>query len=97
VAADEATLRRLARASGLSTLELRRYMQIEETTVEAVPAASLAARMRRVGRLRRDLGLSFDAIAVIVRLLDRIDALEGRTRSRLTVRIVDEEPPARER
>jgi hypothetical protein len=97
VAADEATLRRLARASGLSTLELRRYMQIEETTVERVPAAALAARMRRVRRLRRDLGLSFDAIAVIVRLLDRIDALEGRTRSRLTVRIVDEESPARER
>jgi hypothetical protein len=95
MAADEATLRRLARASGLSRIELHRYMQIEEMTVEALPAAELAARLRRVRRLRRDLGLSLDAIAIIVRLLDRIDALEGRTRSRMTVRILDEEPPAR--
>jgi hypothetical protein len=95
MAADEATLRRLARASGLSRIELHRYMQIEEEmTVEALPAAELAARLRRVRRLRRDLGLSLDAIAIIVRLLDRIDALEGRTRSRMTVRILDEEPPA---
>jgi hypothetical protein len=95
MAADEATLRRLARASGLSRIELQRYMQVEEITVEALPSAELAARLRRVRRLRRDLGLSLDAIAIIVRLLDRIDALEGRTRSRMTVRILDEEPPAR--
>jgi hypothetical protein len=94
VAADEATLRSLARASGLSRLELRRYLQIEEMRVEALPAAVLAARLRRVRRLRRDLGLSFDAIAIILRLLDRIDALERPTRSRLTVRIVDGDTPA---
>jgi hypothetical protein len=94
MAADDATLRRLARASGLSPLELRRYMQVEEATVETLPAAVLAARLRRVRRLRRDLGLSFDAIAIIVRLLDRIESVEGRGRSRMTVRIVEEKPPA---
>ncbi len=93
MAADEATLRSLARASGLSRLELRRYLQIEEMRVETLPAAVLVARLRRVRRLRRDLGLSFDAIAIVLRLLDRIDSLERPTRSRLTVRIVDEESP----
>jgi hypothetical protein len=30
-------------------------------------------------RLRRDLGLSMDAVVIIQRLLDRIEALESRT------------------
>jgi hypothetical protein len=46
-------------------------------------------RRRRARRLRRDLGLSADAVVIIVRLLDRIEVLEGRRRPRSTARILD--------
>jgi hypothetical protein len=47
-------------------------------------------RRRRARRLRRDLGLSADAVVIIVRLLDRIEVLEGRRRARPRARILDE-------
>jgi hypothetical protein len=47
-------------------------------------------RRRRARRLRRDLGLPADAVVIIIRLLDRIEVLEGRRRNRPTARILDE-------
>jgi hypothetical protein len=38
-------------------------------------------RLRRIRRLRRDLGLDVEAVAIVVRLLDRIEALERRPSS----------------
>jgi MerR HTH family regulatory protein len=73
-------LRRLARASGLSQTEVRRFLQLGVVTFTGEPVQpALLRRLRRVRRMRRDLGLSLDAIAIIVRLLDRLEAVEGRT------------------
>ncbi len=41
--------------------------------------AVTAIRVRRMVRLRADLGVSFVGAAIIVDLLERIDRLEGRT------------------
>jgi chaperone modulatory protein CbpM len=35
-------------------------------------------RARKALRLKRDLGLNFDAVALVMELLDRIDDLERR-------------------
>jgi len=40
--------------------------------------AATAARLRRMLRLRSDLGVSFLGAAIIVDLLERLDRLEGR-------------------
>ena len=40
--------------------------------------AATAARLRRMLRLRADLGVSFVGAAIIVDLLERLDRLEGR-------------------
>ncbi len=48
-------------------------------------------RIRRVHRLRQQLGLDFEAIEIIVRLVDRIERLEGRRgRQDITVRVLEE-------
>jgi MerR HTH family regulatory protein len=92
VAADEALLRRLARSSGLRTDEVRRLVQLEVVLVggEAVRPA-LLRRLRRIRRLSRDLDLSLDAAIIVIRLLDRIEALEGASRLR-RVRVLDDPP-----
>jgi hypothetical protein len=36
-------------------------------------------RVRRIRRLRRDLGLSYDVIALVLPLVERIEELEPRT------------------
>jgi chaperone modulatory protein CbpM len=41
---------------------------------------SAVARARKALRLKRDLGLNFDAVALVMELLDRIDELERRLR-----------------
>jgi hypothetical protein len=91
VAADDTLLRKLARSCGLRMDEVRRLVQLEVVAVSGEPVhPALLRRLRRVRRLRRDLGLSLDAAIIIVRLLDRIDALEGtRVRSR-RVRVPDD-------
>ena len=38
------------------------------------------AQLRRIARLHADLALNYAAIALVVELLDRIEALEGRRR-----------------
>ena len=48
-------------------------------------------RIRRVHRLRRQLGLDYDALEIIVRLVDRIEQLEGRGgHHQITVRVLEE-------
>lgn len=47
-------------------------------------------RIRRVHRLRRQLGLDYEALEIIVRLVDRIERLEGeRGRHGITVRVLE--------
>lgn len=43
--------------------------------------ASLRQRVRRIRRLHRDLGLTYDVIALVLPLLDRIEELERRRAS----------------
>jgi hypothetical protein len=80
VASEDDLLRTLARASGLSQREVRTFVQLGIVTFTGEPVQpALLRRLRRVRRMRRDLDLSLDAIVIILRLLDRLDALEGRT------------------
>jgi hypothetical protein len=91
--ADDLLVRRLARASGLRRDEVRRFVRIDLVAVGEGPShAVLLRRLRRVRRLRQDLGLSLDAVVIIVRLLDRIEELEGTSSRRTAVRIIDEPP-----
>lgn len=70
-------LHRLARSTGLTRAELRRFVELDLLLVGRGPAeATMMRRLRRARRLRRDLGLSLDAVAIILRLLDRIEALQ---------------------
>jgi len=59
----------------------RRELQAYEaagllTLAEAGPSEADLRRVRRIRRLRRDLGLSYDAIEVVLRLVDRLEAAE---------------------
>jgi DNA-binding transcriptional MerR regulator len=52
------------------------------------PAEAQMQRVRRIRRLRRDLGLSDDAIDIVPRLVDRLEAAErARPESRPALRI----------
>lgn len=75
--ADDDVMRRLARSSGLSRAEVGHLVELEVVVAgSGAPETALVRRLRRARRLRRDLGLSFDAVAIILRLLDRIELLE---------------------
>jgi hypothetical protein len=75
--ADDDVMLRLARSSGLSRAEVGRLVELEVVVAgPGAPDTVLVRRLRRARRLRRDLGLSFDAVAIILRLLDRIELLE---------------------
>lgn len=70
-------LRRLARSTGLTRAEIRRFVDLDVLLVRrGLAEAAMMRRLRRARRLRRDLGLSLDAVAIILRLLDRIEALQ---------------------
>ncbi len=70
-------LRRLARSTGLTRAEIRRFVDLDVLLVRrGLAEAAMMHRLRRARRLRRDLGLSPDAVAIILRLLDRIEALQ---------------------
>jgi hypothetical protein len=94
VQVDEEIVRRLARSSGLTRAEVRHVL---EFYVGAVPGGvvqpALLRRLRKAHRLRRDLGLSMDAVVIILRLLDRLERLEGTGAGSVTVTVVDHERP----
>ncbi|HEY0409542.1 MAG TPA: chaperone modulator CbpM [Candidatus Dormibacteraeota bacterium] len=48
---------------------------------EGGPSEADLRRVRRIRRLRRDLGLSYEAIEIVLRLVDRLEAAEQRPRS----------------
>jgi hypothetical protein len=79
--AETDRVRKVARWSGLSRAELVRYVELEVLTLSEPPLPPAEVRrLRRLRRLRQDLGLEVDAVAIITRLLDRIEVLEGRQR-----------------
>jgi MerR-like DNA binding protein len=85
-------LRRLAHSSGLRPTEVRYFIQVGVITLtdQGVPPAMIR-RLRRARRLRRDLGLSVDAIAIILRLVERVEALEGTHPRGLVARVIDDQ------
>jgi hypothetical protein len=64
--------------------ELVRYRTYGLIFEDDLASPALARRVRRIRRLRRDLGLSYDTIAMVVRLLERIDELEAQQQPRTT-------------
>jgi MerR HTH family regulatory protein len=91
VVPEEELLRRMARASGLRRTEVRRLVQLDVVVTGEEPIGpAVLRRLRRARRLRRDLGLSLDAVAIILRLVDRIEALEGRQTSGPVPRVLDD-------
>jgi hypothetical protein len=90
MAADH-RLRRLGQVSGFSRRDLVRLQRLDLIAMpEGEPSELLLRRLRRIGRLRRDLGLELEAAAVVLRLLDQIEA-SGRpvAARRWAVRVVD--------
>lgn len=71
-------LRELARISRMEVAEVRRYYRAGIVEVEAGSLTETTVRrLRRARRLRRDLGLELDAIAIIIRLLDQLEHRPG--------------------
>jgi DNA-binding transcriptional MerR regulator len=72
----------LAEAVGLSAVALGRlvHLGLVEPDVAGTRefSAAAAARLRRMVRLRRDLGVNLTGAAIIVDLLERIERLEAK-------------------
>ena len=84
-AEDAVELIVVARQAGLKIVHVRRYLEFG--LFEPHPAAaaepprfdpSIAARVARAERLRRDLGLNYAGAVLVCELLDRISELEVR-------------------
>jgi hypothetical protein len=90
---DSELVRRLARSSGLSRSEVSHFLELDVVTLsDQTVRPALVRRLRRVRRMRRDLGLSLDAVVIIMRLLDRIETLEGSRPYGVTARVLDQRP-----
>ncbi len=76
----------LARAAGLPPRLLLRLCElgivdaVEERQGELMFAVDAVPRLRRVLRLRHDLGLGWNSLALVADLLERIERLESRLR-----------------
>jgi hypothetical protein len=86
----------LERRTGMTRRELEVY---DPETLDRWRQAALDAelddetvwRIRRVRRLHRQLGLDYESIEIILRLVDRLEQLEaGRERSTIIVRVLDQ-------
>ena len=82
----------LERRTGMTRRELEVY---DQETLDRWRQAELddetVWRIRRVRRLHRQLGLDYESIEIILRLVDRIEQLEaGRTSSTIVVRVLDQ-------
>ena len=74
-------LKVLARQTGLTSRELTRYIELDMVTMPRGEVSETTLhRVRRIHRLWRDLGIDLEVVAIIVRLLDRIEELEERER-----------------
>jgi len=75
------SLRDLAMASGLSTARVRLLVQLGLVEPEAdAPdrfSSATAARLRRMLRLRADLGVNLAGAAIIVDLMERLEQLDA--------------------
>jgi len=70
---------------------VRLLVQLDVVVVAGeVLQPALVRRLRRIRRLRRDLGLSLDAAIIVLRLLDRIDELEGTRLGSPRARVLDD-------
>jgi hypothetical protein len=71
---------RLAALASLTGLTRRELAVLDPETISALSSGEVTDevvwRVRRVRRLRRDLGLPYEAIEIIVRLVDRVERLE---------------------
>jgi DNA-binding transcriptional MerR regulator len=74
------TIDELATAAGLSAARVERLVRVglvDATRPGPSPfTAATAARLRRMLRLRRDLGVNLGGAAIIVDLVEQLEALE---------------------
>jgi hypothetical protein len=86
--ADEEILR----LTGITRRELDCYDdQLRASWRSAKLDEETVWRIRRVHRLRRQLGLNYDALEIIVRLVDRIEQLQSQGgRHEIRVRVIEE-------
>jgi hypothetical protein len=83
---------RLAEWAGVSRRELECFEEelvLRWTEVEL--SDELAWRIRRAHRLRAQLGLDYEAIEIILRLVHRIEELEAAARADAAMRILSED------
>ena len=78
----QVTLVEVSRSSGLPEALLRELVEYGALTTEAGDCVSAACvgRLREAARLRADLELDTAALALVLRYLERIEALEARVR-----------------
>ena len=77
----QVTLVELARSSGLPEDLLRELVQYGALTTEGeCLSAACVGRLREAARLRADLELDTPSLALVLRFLERIEALEARVR-----------------
>jgi hypothetical protein len=53
---------------------------VGDAEAEALESAEMQHRIRRIRRLHRDLGLSYDVIGLVMPLVERLEVLEARLR-----------------
>jgi hypothetical protein len=82
----------LERRTGMTRRELEVYDQeLLDRWRQSELDDEMVWRIRRVRRLHRQLGLDYESIEIIMRLVDRIEQLEaGRTRSTIIARVLDQ-------
>ena len=85
-------LRLLGQAAGLTRHQLARYQELRLITIpDGPPSETLRRRLRRIHRLRRDLGLGSEAVAVVLHLLDQLESAHGLERPhRWAARVLDD-------
>ena len=81
-----------ARSAGITRRDLERYAALELIDLGAEiegEIVDLEARLRRIRRLQRHVDLPLEAVEIIIRLRERLDAIEPAP-PRVTVRIIDQ-------
>ena|SRR5215475_4179652 len=82
---EELTLEALASSAGLHPAHVERFVEfgllepVAMVGTELVFETSAILRLRMIERLRREIGINLNGIAVILDLLDRLRALQCET------------------